>query len=142
MTPLFIIDTNVVVAALISGSSDSPTCRVLHAMLSGAFPFVLSPTLLAEYRNVLLRPAIGKLHGLSADQVDVILTDLAANALIRDPSQSPAADAPDPGDQHLWQLLAAMPNATLVTGDRELIEHPPRPASVLGVRAAVESLAL
>lgn len=71
MRPL-VIDTNVVVAGLITRASDSPVRHILDGMLTGAFPFALSQDLLAEYRRVLLRPAIRKLHGLSTDQVGVV----------------------------------------------------------------------
>ena len=48
MTRTFVVDTNVVVAGLITGASDSPVRRVLDGMLAGAFRFLLSPDLLAE----------------------------------------------------------------------------------------------
>ena len=60
-----IIDTNVVVAGLLTGNADSPTARILDGMRKGAFPFLLSTALLAGYREVLLRRKIRALHGLS-----------------------------------------------------------------------------
>ena len=141
MKRLLVIDTNVVVAALLSRAGDSPPRRLLAGMLTGAFPFLLSPDLLAEYRRVLLRPAIRRRHGLTAGQVDTILTDIAANAQVRDPVDRHAPDAPHRGDDHLWQLLHAAPGATLVTGDRRLIEQPPRFASIVTPRTAIDVLA-
>lgn len=137
-----VIDTNVVVAGLITRASDSPVRRVLDGMLAGAFPFVLSQDLLVEYRRVLLRPSIRKLHGLTADQVDVVLTGIVMNAQIRDLSGRQTPNAPDRGDDHIWQLLHAAPGSTLVTGDRRLIEQPPDFASVVSPRAAMETLDL
>ena len=139
MRPL-VIDTNVVVAGLITRASDSPVRHILDGMLTGAFPFALSEDLLAEYRRVLLRPTIRKLHGLSTDQVGVVLTRIVLNAQIRDTTGQQAPGAPDRGDDHLWQLLHASPGATLVTGDRRLIERPPDIASVISPRAAMEAL--
>jgi predicted nucleic acid-binding protein len=107
-----------------------PTARILDGMLRGDFPFVLSVDLLAEYRSVLLRDRIFRRHGLTADQVDAILTVLAANAIVREPLSSEET-APEPGDQHVWDLLAASPGAVLVTGDKRLLENPPSDASVL-----------
>ena len=141
MRRLFVIDTNVVVAALLSRAADSPPRRLLAGMLAGAFPFVLSSDLLAEYRRVLLRPPIRTRHGLTAGQVDAVLTDIAANAQVRDPVGRHAPSAPDPGDDHLWQLLHAAPGATLVTGDRRLIEQPPPFASIVAPRTAIDVLA-
>ncbi len=141
MTRLFVIDTNVVVAGLLTPASESPVRRLLDGMLAGAFPFLLSPDLLAEYRRVLLRPAIRRRHGLTAGEVDTVLTDIAANAQVRDPVDRHAPSAPDRGDDHLWQLLHAAPGATLVTGDRRLIGEPPRFASVVAPRTALGLLA-
>ena len=140
MTGPLVIDTNVVVAGLIGSAADSPVRRVLDGMLAGTFRFVLSPDLLAEYRRVLLRPAILARHELSSDQVDVILTAIAANAQVRDPVARTAPGAPDRGDDHLWRLLHAMPGLTLVTGDRLMLEQPPQFASVVSPRAALDLL--
>ena len=82
MTVPVVVDTNVVVAGLISQTADSPVCRMLDGMLTGRFVFLLSVDLLDEYRRVLLRPTIQDLHGLSTEQVDTILTVLTANAII------------------------------------------------------------
>ena len=140
MTGPLVIDTNVVVAGLIGSAPDSPVRRVLDGMLAGTFRFVLSPDLLAEYRRVLLRPAIRARHGLSTDQVDIVLTAIAANAQVREPAARTVPGAPDRGDDHLWRLLQAMPGLTLVTGDRLLVEQPPQFASVVSPRAALDVL--
>jgi uncharacterized protein len=100
-----IVDTNVVVAGWLTAHNDSPVAHVLDGMLGAAFPFVLSEALLAEYRAVLVRPSIMKLHGLTVSDLEVILTDLAQNAIVLVPVV--AAPASDPGDQHLWELLEA-----------------------------------
>ena len=140
MTRTFVVDTNVVVAELITGASDSPVRRVLDGMLAGAFRFLLSPDLLAEYRKVLLRIGIRQRHGLTEGEVDTILEELAVHAQIRDPSATRVEPAPDRGDDHLWQLLVASPGAVLVTGDRRLVEQPPTFASVVSPRAALDLL--
>ncbi len=140
MTSPVVVDTNVVVAGLISRLAESPVCQILDGMLTGRHPFVLSSDLLDEYRRVLLRPAIQALHGLSADRVDALLTTIAANAVIREPVAGQTLEAPDRGDDHLWQLLAAVPGAVLITGDRTLLEQPPDFASVVSPRTFIESL--
>ena len=136
----FVIDTNVVVAGLITRANDSPVRRLLDGLLAGTISFLLSQDLLAEYRRVLLRPAIRKRHGLTTAQVDVVLAAIVMNARIRDPSGGQGPGAPDRGDDHLWQLLHAVPDATLVTGDRRLVEQPPDSTSVISPRAAMEAL--
>ena len=127
-----VIDTNVVVAGLLTGSAESPTARILDGMCNGAFPFLLSTELLAEYREVLLREKIRSLHGLSEQEVDLLLTVIAANAIVREPEAR--TGAPDAKDDHLWSLLQSEAKTVLVTGDHALAESPPPKSAVLTPR--------
>ncbi len=121
MTPrAFIVDTNVVVAGLLTANPASPVARVLDGMLVASFPFVVSQALLAEYHAVLTRPKLLRLHGLPVDDVETILTDLAQHAIVLVPTRAAAA-APDPGDQMLRDLLALRADLCLITGDRRLL---------------------
>lgn len=121
---LFVIDTNVVVASLVTGDSAAPTAHILDAMLDGSLVYLLSPALLHEYRSVLLRPKLSRLHGLTEPEVDQLLTAIVANALWREPPEDSAHIAPDLGDGHLWALLAHEGGCTLVTGDQLLLQQP------------------
>ncbi len=103
-------------------------------MLAGRFTYLLSENLLAEYRRMLLRPRIRVLHGLSGDGVDTVLVDIAAYGGLRTPVPAPEPP-PDPGDQHLWGLLAAEPDAVLLTGYGKLLERPPTFARLLAPAA-------
>lgn len=123
MNRFFIIDTNVLVAGLLTSHADSPVARILDSMLSANFSFVLSEALLAEYRAVLARPHLVKMHRLSADELDTILLELARHAIVLTPAQSGTAPkAPDPGDQFLWDLLSCRDDLFLVTGDKLLLQ--------------------
>lgn len=124
MSRFFIIDTNVVVAGLLASRPDSPVARILDGMLSAAFACVLSEPLLAEYRAVLLRPHLTKLHGLSETQIDTVLTELVQHAVVLTPPAQQAFLAPDPGDQFLWSLLAMRTDLVLVSGDKRLMNTP------------------
>jgi predicted nucleic acid-binding protein len=117
--PALIVDTNVVVAGLLTAHEASPVARILDGMLAAAFPFVVSEALLAEYRTVLVRPTLRKLHGLTVAEVEAILTDLAQHAIVLAPVAAPLA--PDPGDQLLWELLTVRADLVLVTGDKLLL---------------------
>jgi putative PIN family toxin of toxin-antitoxin system len=134
-----VIDTNVVVAGLLTRDPDSPTARTVDAMLTARFVFLLSTALLTEYRRVLLRPRIQELHRLKSEEVDQILTEIVANAVIREPTTS-TESAPEPGDQHLWNLITSEPGTVLVTGDQKLLSRPPRGSSVLSPATFLERL--
>jgi len=125
MTPIAIVDTNVLVAGLLTSDTDAPTARILDGMLAAAFPFAVSTALLAEYRDVLHRPRLRKLHGLTADETETVLVEMAAHAIVL--PTVPATAAPDPGDQHLWDLLAAREELILATGDKRLLQSEMQP---------------
>jgi uncharacterized protein len=101
--------------------------------------YLMSPALLQEYRAVLLRPKIAKHHGLGEAEVDRVLVELTANAIWREPDR--ASPAPDPGDDHLWALLAAHEGSILITGDRLLQTDPPAGSRVISPSAWLEIVA-
>ena len=133
-----VIDTNVIVAGALTNDPGSPTAKILDGMCRGVFPFLLSTSLLSEYREVLLRKKIRSLHRLSEREIDSLLTVLASNAIVREPK--PRDGASDANDEHVWSLVQSEPGCVLVTGDHALIEHPPRLAPVISPRQFVEAL--
>lgn len=143
MSVFFIIDTNIVAAGLVTANAESPPARILDGMLSAAFAFVVSKSLLAEYRAVLLRPKLCKLHGLSTEEIDTILTDIARHAIVLNPTKQAesAPPAPDPGDQFLWDLLATRLDLVLVTGDKRLLQDPTMVPRVISAQALMVQLA-
>jgi predicted nucleic acid-binding protein len=125
-----VIDTNVVVSGVLAGTGPSPNGRILDALAAGRLRFILSAALLTEYRQVLLRPAIARHHGLTEVEIDQLLESLVVNALLREPPVRGEADPPagaenplvPPGDEHGVALLNMVPGAVLVTGDLPLRE--------------------
>lgn len=135
---LFIIDTNIVVAGLLTARGDSPTAQILDGMLNGKLLYLLSPELLSEYRSVLLRPKLCALHKLTETAIDQLLTEITANAIWHEPEPPHPHDSPDPGDQHLWNLLASEQCAALVTGDQWLLQHPRPGSSVISPATLIQ----
>jgi putative PIN family toxin of toxin-antitoxin system len=134
--PVCVVDTNVLVAGLITNPDQSPVAWILDAMLSGKLVYLLSPELLDEYRAVLLRPKLTTLHGLSDAEVDRLLVEMAANAMWREPQCT--SPAPDPGDDHLWALMDSLSGSMLITGDRVRLENPAQTGSVIFSKTCVE----
>jgi putative PIN family toxin of toxin-antitoxin system len=133
-----IVDTNVVVAGLLTGNEASPVAQILDGMLSATFPFVVSEALLAEYRAVLIRSSLRKLHGLTTAEIDTVLTELAHRAIVLKPPTAAALVAPDPGDQLLYDLLAARPDFLLITGDKQLLRDPSLQGRAISPQAFVK----
>ena len=131
-----IVDTNVVVSGLLTGNATSPVARILDGMVAATFPFVVSEALLAEYRTVLVRTALRKLHRLTVMEVETLLTDIAQHAIVLAPGAG--TPAPDPGDQLLWDLLAARADLLLITGDKALQRDAAMRGRVLSPSAFIE----
>ena len=137
MTPgPFVIDTNVVVSGLLSMDSLSPPAKILDGMLGGHFRYLLSAELLGEYREVLLRPRIRRRHGLSAEEIDLVLTDLTANGIWLDFTSV----ADKEGDEHIEAILSIEPSAQLVTGDLRLANRLENSSRVLSPRDFLDLL--
>ena len=113
------VDTNVLVSALIGSRPDSPPKLLLRAMLSGELRYLLSADLLAEYSSVAQRPKLLRLHGLSTVELDALLWRVACNARTCAPARATVAPS-DPGDQMVIDILVEQPEATLVCGDGPL----------------------
>ena len=135
MQRICVVDTNVVVSGLIVADSSSPPARILNAMIDGSLMYLMSPELLDEYAAVLGRPALVRIHGRTRDELDRLLTE-SWSPTPYGASPAPPPSAPDPGDNHLWALLArSEPRAQLVTGDRRfLLANPPSGVSVVTPR--------
>lgn len=128
-----IIDTNIVISGLITSDTSSPPAQILDAMLNGKFLYLMSTELLNEYALVLRRPKLVRLHGLSDEEIDSLLSALVANAIWREPSAP--SKAPEPG---LWALLTSYAKCLLVTGDQLLVEYPPPGSSVISARGFID----
>lgn len=73
-----VIDTNVLVSALLSSREDAATVQVIARMLAGEITPVYSGAILAEYREVLRR----KKFGFSPNIVNLLLDAVAKFGLL------------------------------------------------------------
>ena len=91
MKPQAVYDTNVIVSAILKAGS-IPASLVSLA-LQGTVQLFLSPALLAEYTEVLKRPAFG----FNPKTVNTFLTELENAAIMVDPAMrvTSALDEPD-----------------------------------------------
>ncbi|MBP5544231.1 MAG: putative toxin-antitoxin system toxin component, PIN family [Kiritimatiellae bacterium] len=109
-----VIDTNVIVAAMMSKRPDSATVKVVNAIRSGSLKPVLSSAIVDEYTEVLAR---GKFQ---FDQNDVrqMIDAIVARAVFLDPLPSGEIFS-DETDRVFYEVaLAGQVDATrLVTGN-------------------------
>lgn len=133
-----VVDSNVVVAGLLTRRPDAPTARMIDAMMVAELRFAVSIELLAEYHRVLRYPKVSRLHGLEGSEIDDLLTSLAVAAVMIEPADI-HVDLADPDDAFLFRLLRAVPDGVLVTGDRLLLESGPEWARVVTPSAFVKA---
>jgi len=112
---LWVLDTNVVVAGLLS--PHGPSARVLNAVLDGRVTLVYDARILAEYRDVLRRPRLK----LPAPLVEAFLRGLGGQRLVTPPDLD--VRAPDPDDVVFIAAALSVPDRTIVTGN--LAHFPP-----------------
>jgi len=128
-----VLDTNVLVSALLS--PHGPPAQLLDLVLEGQLSLVLSPAILAEYREVLLRPRFA----FEMEQVKLLLDTLDTLALHVTPLPWPhlLTDA----DDEPFIATAHRACATLVTGNEHNYPLPQREnVSVISPRQAIEQL--
>jgi len=117
--PRAVLDTNVLVSALISPSGAS--AQLLIELRSGGFELIVSPLLLAELREVLSRPKFRRY--VSEAEIDAYAELIRREGLVVDdplPSSEPVGV--DPDDEYLIDLSRAGQVDALVTGDVHLLD--------------------
>ena len=109
-----VIDTNVIVAAMMSKRSDSATVKVLKAIRDGRLKPVLASSIVAEYREVLSRDKFG----FPKEDVKQTVDAIVSNAAFFDPMPSDEAFS-DETDRVFYEVaLAGQGDGTrLVTGN-------------------------
>ena len=107
-----VIDTNVIVAALMTKNHDSPTSRVMRAIFSGDVVPLFNGDILNEYRDVLSRDRRHLDQVQCANAISFII-DKGRNLQ----ALSSSEDFPDPDDRVFYEVALAATGAHLVTGN-------------------------
>lgn len=136
---MIILDTNIVVSGLIARRPETPPAALLNAVIERRIALLASRALLIEYGQALAKPQVLRAAGVARIAFIPTLDRLSVVASII--ATVPAAlQAPDRKDQHLWDLLEAVSESILVTGERVLLESDHFPGRVLTPRAALDRL--
>ena len=115
-----VIDTNVIVASLLTKHHDSATARVMDAVFSGKVIPLLNDEIIAEYREVLHRKRLG-LNPEKCDFIISLITDLGIT-LERISTNTSMVDEKDRVFYEIALAGLDMGNSKLVTGN---IKHYP-----------------
>lgn len=129
-----VIDTNVLVSALLSSHEDAATVQVMVRLLSGEIVPVFSEAILTEYRQVLRRTKFG----FDKATVDFLLSAIERFGLCVEPQPS-GLTLPDMKDLPFYEVALenGVGDTRLVTGN---IKHYPREPFVVTPRRMLEIL--
>ena len=117
--PRAVLDTNVLVSALISPGG--PSAALVLELRAGAFELVASPTVLAELHGVLGRV---KFRRYVTEAEVLAYVDLIRHeaTIVDDPAPSARPLSTDPDDEYLVDLARAAGADVLVSGDTHLVD--------------------
>jgi putative PIN family toxin of toxin-antitoxin system len=131
-----VFDPGVLVSAVISPTG--PPAEALDAWRNGEFDLIVSPALLDELEDVLLRTKFRAYA--SPEQVSAYVEALAAEALAYDDPGDPPRVTPDPDDDYLIALARAAGADLLVSGDKHLLDLSDPPLRVITPRDLLAQL--
>lgn len=128
MTYYAVIDTNVLVSALLSSHENAATVQVVSRLFSGDVIPVFSDDILAEYNEVLRK----KKFNFSEDVVRTLLDTITSIGESITPSPS-GEDLPDLKDLPFYEVVLEKEadNAYLITGN---IKHFPDKPNIVTAR--------
>ena len=126
-----VIDTNVLVSALLSRHDDSSTVVIRNHVLEGTIIPLFNEEIIQEYRNVLHRSKFQ----LSPDRIDDILDAITQNGLMLGRTSSKEV-FPDPKDIVFYEVALSKEGSYLVTGNTKHFPKTPivvTPAELLEI---------
>lgn len=129
-----VIDTNVLVSALLSSKDDTATVQVLTKVISGEIIPVYSNVITKEYREVLSR----KKFGFSGEMIEYLLSAIEKYGILVDPSPS-GITLPDMKDVPFYEVVLEKrdDDTYLVTGN---IKHFPKKPYIVTPRELLDIL--
>jgi putative PIN family toxin of toxin-antitoxin system len=134
-----VIDASVWLPGMV-GADDSPPARLFEALLRAGFASAACPKLITEVRRGLDRPYFR--DRVAPEEADRLVRAITrASIQLRDPRDPPAV-LRDPDDDYLVALATTARARAIVTGDKDLLDHPGLHPPALTPRAACELLDL
>lgn len=108
-----VIDTNLIVSALLSSNLESNPVKVFRAIVQERIVPLYNDEILEEYKSVLSRPKFHLNHSLIETVIKAIITD-GLNI-----DRTPAADIefPDPKDLVFYEVALSVEDSYLITGN-------------------------
>ena len=134
-----LLDASVLLSAAVARPG-TPTALLLDAVEDGTVEMVACGRLIGEVSRGLESSYFRE--RLPAEDREVVLTALERIALMRPDPASPPAVLRDPNDDYLVALAIDAEAEAIVTGDRDLLDHPGLEPGAIAPREACRRVGL
>lgn len=127
-----VIDTNVLVSALLSRNGTSNPAIILNKIVSGDVIPIINQEILTEYRQVLYRP---KFSILTSQEIENVINIFNNHGINVERKQVVNEIFPDPKDIVFYEVKMSVEDSYLVTGN---IKHFPQKPFVVTPKEMVD----
>jgi uncharacterized protein len=134
-----VLDTSVLLSGAVAAPT-SPLSRLLVAARAGTFEMIACSLIFDELRRGLAKPYFRQ--RVSAEEADELLDAFHLLAVVLPDPATPAEVVRDPDDDFLIALAATSNADAIVTGDRDLLDHPGLHPPAINARTACRLLGL
>ena len=115
-----VVDTNVLVSALLSRHADASTVKVVEAFQERKFKLLFNKEIFNEYYDVLLRPRLK----LPEEKVQKLISQIGSDGIASNRLHSDE-HFPDPKDVVFYEVAISKEDAYLVTGNKKHFPNKP-----------------
>lgn len=129
-----VIDTNVIVSAVLSKKHDSATVRVLELLMENKFIPVFNEEIISEYKDVLYR----KKFKFPTQKISKVLNKINENGFQVERTKSNEV-FPDPSDAVFYEVALSKEGSFVVTGN---LKHFPKSPIVVTPSEILEIIGL
>lgn len=135
-----VIDANVLASGGVDPQGESPPSLLFRELGGSRFEAIVCPELLAEVDETLRKPYFLNRLG-DAIVSDLVMGIAEATTVLADPTDAPAVIR-DPDDDYLVALARDAGAEVIVSGDKDLLDHPGLEPRVVNARDACQMLLL
>ncbi len=135
-----VIDANTLVSGSVSPHGESPPCLLYRELAGTRFELIVCPELLDEVAEALRKPYF--LERVGEGGVDDIVAGIAEAGTFTDDPTDIKATVRDPDDDYLVALAREAKAEAIVSGDRDLLDHPALKPAAISPREACDLLGL
>ena len=115
-----VVDTNVLVSALLSRHADASTVKVVEAFQERKFKLLFNKEIFIEYYDVLFRPRLK----LPEEKVQKLISQIGSEGIASNRLHSDE-HFPDPKDVVFYEVAMSKEDAYLVTGNKKHFPNKP-----------------